>query len=437
MAGQQQQFGGPPLTYASGAQQTIAGGGQHSAVMCYICGKQGHYARNCWAAGNGRPTQQFQQQSIQQPVDDETAKMKAYFRKKIQKQKVEEERRERIEEGKRREEEDRREADRLREAEAREAKLEAKLIRLMNQHNKSVSAARSSVVKKKSPRTKAWMLREMRSYFDESEDDSEEVREEAERLVNAIENRKGKRRMNEVEGRVSAARMRSTRNAPIDVDDLPDEEKTPVRKRGEATGGDFLELALEMHEKLSAKKVTELRKICNEEGVEWTRKEVAMNELVRCRTSYDVKDMFARLSHDAVLNSVLWMIELYRRRNLVGVRASRRGRVCMMARNRRSEDFVLLDFELMTRAIQFELNNAFVTSAGETLRQVFRIPVEELQPRARMFGDTTLPKSANFAPLQTTREIRLQFGKEEEGDGDEGREKNGRGRSRDRVWRER
>ncbi|GBG66897.1 hypothetical protein CBR_g72652 [Chara braunii] len=215
--------------------------------------------------------------------------MKAYFRRKIQKQKAEEEKKMREEEEKRRkEDEERREVDRLREAEARETKLEAKLIRMMSQHAKHGNVAAPLIVKKKSPRTKAHMLREIRSYLDESEDDSNEVREEAGRLIEAIEKRKGKRKIGEGDRRLSAVKLRTTRTVQIDVDELPDEEWTPpARKRSaeeEARGEGILEFAFDLYQRLSAVKASELKKMCNEEGIEWTKKKKVVTKLVRCRT---------------------------------------------------------------------------------------------------------------------------------------------------------
>ncbi|GBG68459.1 hypothetical protein CBR_g3004 [Chara braunii] len=103
-------------------------------VTCHICGKTGHYARNCWSVGNGRVLQD-QQTCVQN--DEEKNEMREYFRKKIKKQKIEEEMREKeAQEKKRKEEEDRKEADRLREAEARETKLEAKIVRMLTQQSK-------------------------------------------------------------------------------------------------------------------------------------------------------------------------------------------------------------------------------------------------------------------------------------------------------------
>ncbi|GBG70856.1 hypothetical protein CBR_g8156 [Chara braunii] len=213
--------------------------------------------------------------------------MREYFRKKIKKHKIEEEMREReAEERKRKEEEDRKEADRLREAEAREAKLEAKIVRMMAQQSKVGGASSSQVLRRKSPNSKAHMLREIRSYIDESEDDSEEVRNEADRLIEAIEKRKGKRRVAEARG--SGAKKRQ----PV-VHDISDEKNTPppVRRRllADATSGEMLEYALEMHRQLSEKKVPKLRTLCKDEGVEWTKRDSVIRELIRSHTkmAYD------------------------------------------------------------------------------------------------------------------------------------------------------
>ncbi|GBG58912.1 hypothetical protein CBR_g24263 [Chara braunii] len=247
-------------------------------------------AANCWAAGNTRPQQQqFQQQTSQKHDDDETSEMKAYFRKKIHKQKLEEEKREKEEEERRRRQnEERKEADRLRELEAREARLEAKLLRLISQHTKTVSIPAPHIEKKKSPRTKARMLREIRSYLDESKNESDEVKEEAGRLVDAIEKRKGKHKINGGEAWLSNMKMRASKFTPIDIDDLPDELWTPpTRKRdgrNDAREENILEFALDLHQKWSAIKAPELKKICNKESIKWTKKETAITELVRCRT---------------------------------------------------------------------------------------------------------------------------------------------------------
>ncbi|GBG78291.1 hypothetical protein CBR_g26321 [Chara braunii] len=52
------------------------------------------------------------------------------------------------------------------------------------------------------------------------------------------------------------------------------------------------------------------------------------------------------------------------------------GTICMMARNmRKSDDFVLLDLDLIVNAVRFELENSYLKSFGEMLKQVFGIPI--------------------------------------------------------------
>ncbi|GBG78179.1 hypothetical protein CBR_g26212 [Chara braunii] len=262
------------------------GGNQQGVVSCYLCGKVGHYARNCWTAGNGRPMVSRQRAQSEGMVDGETREMREYFREKITKWRMDEERREMEEkERRRREEEDRKEQERLREAEAKEARLEARLVRLLAQHSKGGTKLESSGVKKKSSKTKARVLREIRSYLDESDDESEKVKEEAGKLIEAIGRRKGKKKINEKEGRVLSIQRRGHKANPIRIDE--EEERTPPLVRTtedeDMANPGILDFAIELHRHLSEKKVPELRKLCNREGIEWSKKDTVIGELVKCK----------------------------------------------------------------------------------------------------------------------------------------------------------
>ncbi|GBG93222.1 hypothetical protein CBR_g60864 [Chara braunii] len=125
------------------------------------------------------------------------------------------------------------------------------------------------------------MLKEITSYLEESEDESEEVKEEAERLIQAIEKRKGKTRKEEHEMRVSRVQRRGTRPAPIIVDDPVEGLRTPPSTN--CGTGEMLDYALELHRKFSAKKVPELRDLCSSEGIVWTKHKTAIGDLLRCR----------------------------------------------------------------------------------------------------------------------------------------------------------
>ncbi|GBG78216.1 hypothetical protein CBR_g26249 [Chara braunii] len=274
-----------PMIQGMGNGFPMMGTNQQGGVSCYLCGKTGHYARNCWAGGNGRPPPA--QPTVASAIgDEETREFREYLREKIKKKKLEEERREREEEERRRrEEENRKEQERLREAKVREAKLEARLVKLLAQHNKVGVQGSSSISKKKSLRTKARVLREITSYLEESEDDSEEVREEAGRLVAAIERRKGKKRVTDDEARVSKIRCvkKGMREDPVKIEEEEEEVRTPPRDQNGEEEQEILDFAIELHRYLSEKKVPELQKLCNREGIEWSKRDTAIGELVKCK----------------------------------------------------------------------------------------------------------------------------------------------------------
>ncbi|GBG76429.1 hypothetical protein CBR_g22177 [Chara braunii] len=310
-------------------------------------------------------------------------------------------------ETRRKEEEDRKKQERLREVDTRETRLEARLGGLLTRHMKVSVKSESSGVKTKLPKTKARVLREIISYFDESKDDSEEVKEEGGKLIEAIERRKGKRGITQEEGRVSRIKRRGHKVYPIRIDD--DEERTTPPT---TTGNDedlanlgVLDFDIELHKHLSEKKVLELRKLCNSEGIEWSKKD-AIGELVKTKhfdlksmdelrkqceeiqqdlcpkgdevlaRSYDIKDMFAQLSHKSVLEAVDWVIMWHERRGMRGLRVSQRGKLCaMVKRVRKEEGIVILLFDDIRREVAFELSRSYVRCMFSLLMQEFEIPM--------------------------------------------------------------
>ncbi|GBG63594.1 hypothetical protein CBR_g38660 [Chara braunii] len=92
--------------------------------------------------------------------------------------------------------------------------------------------------------------------------------------------------------------------------------------------------------------------------------------------SYHIKDMFARLSHEKVMEAVDWVISYHERKGLKGVRVSMRGKLCAMVRKVRKEDgFVVMKFEDIKREVAFELSHSFVRCAGSIMVQRFGIPM--------------------------------------------------------------
>ncbi|GBG60369.1 hypothetical protein CBR_g4327 [Chara braunii] len=169
----------------AGQQGAAPGSGvaaQYGVVTCYICGKNGHYARNCWQATNR-----------QRPEGDNSEMWEILLRIGRREKEEEERKKREIDEVKRKEEEERREGEKLMEEQAREAKLEATIVRILTQQRASLMVSPTPLAGsgiKKSPHSKARMLRDITSYIAQSEDDSDDVKKEAEQLIEALESRR-------------------------------------------------------------------------------------------------------------------------------------------------------------------------------------------------------------------------------------------------------
>ncbi|GBG66936.1 hypothetical protein CBR_g74623 [Chara braunii] len=253
----------------------------YGTVTCYICGKTGHYLRNCWQAANR-----------QRSEDDQ--EMRELLKKIAKRGEEEEKRRLReAEEARRREEIEKREGDKLREEEAREAKLEVTIVRILSQRKEPlmITPAPQQVEesKKQSPCTKARMLREIRSYIAESDEDSEEVKIEVEKLVEAFENRKKQKKSSAIV-REATNRMVRKRATPkkgkekvVKSEEVADDFATPKKAcPTECTSEGVVEFTLSQTKVLSALKAGDIRKICDREGVQYIVKDQAIGEIVRC-----------------------------------------------------------------------------------------------------------------------------------------------------------
>ncbi|GBG79605.1 hypothetical protein CBR_g29753 [Chara braunii] len=220
----------------------------YGVVTCHICGKVGHYARNCWQAAN------------RQKSEEENIEVRELLLQISKREKEEEDRKKKeVEEARKKEEDERRESEKLREEQAREAKLEATIVRILQQRKESgtppvpLIAPTSHVAyepKKRSPRSKARMLGDIRSYIAESEDDSEEVKEEAEKLVEALERRKNSRKgASTVRAAVSRAGKKGTprkEKAQVHEDLVKDDGFETPKKMcvAECSGDGMIEFAL-------------------------------------------------------------------------------------------------------------------------------------------------------------------------------------------------
>ncbi|GBG70742.1 hypothetical protein CBR_g8039 [Chara braunii] len=218
-------------------------------------------------------------------------------------EKEEEERKKReIDEAKRKEEEERREGEKLREEQAREAKLEATIVRILMQHEASMMKTPASQagngIKKRSPHSKARMLRDITSYIAESEDDSEEVKEEAEKLIEALESRRKPKQ--------GAAIIRT---AVSRVKKVPTPRRDKAREDNRVSNGEVFEtprkacpaecsseglvdFALSQTKVLSAVRAGDIQKICDKEGIAYVKKDISIQEIVRCRTRLAYEGFF-------------------------------------------------------------------------------------------------------------------------------------------------
>ncbi|GBG85315.1 hypothetical protein CBR_g39882 [Chara braunii] len=121
------------------------------------------------------------------------------------------------------------------------------------------------------------MIQEIRNYIAASDDESDEVRDETEKLVEALEKRKRKnKKKSPIVSKTTSRTVRkktAQRKGKAQVTDEDDNGGgflTP-KKVGPAGGSseELIEYALSQTHALSTMKATELRRICDQEGVKW------------------------------------------------------------------------------------------------------------------------------------------------------------------------
>ncbi|GBG92590.1 hypothetical protein CBR_g56103, partial [Chara braunii] len=436
MAGQN--LGGSPL--GGMAVPTInTPATQYGVVTCYICGKIGHYARNCWQA-----------QNKQKPKED-NSEMRELLQRIARREREEEEKKKREEEETRKKQEDeRRESEKLREEEAREAGLQATIVRILTQRKEILTAAPNPLPaiepKRRSPRSKAQILREIKGYIVESDDDSEDVKEEVGKLIKALESRKKGRKDNTAQRRPTSRSKNNSKKgkAPVSQEAVNEEGfQTPTKAcAAEASSEGLVDYALAQMKILSGLKAQEISGDCplshQAENLEDRMLFRKVKDLSRWRPispscsepsqtasarlgrtlrymlvglprsshfslrstdnlkpsltrgikklekngdtilgkSYDIKDMFARLPHADILAAVVWLIQVYSSRDIVGAKVSIRGKVCKMSRNgRKEEGYIDLPFDRILQMVRYELQYTYTICKGKVYQQVFGIPM--------------------------------------------------------------
>ncbi|GBG86498.1 hypothetical protein CBR_g41492 [Chara braunii] len=91
---------------------------------------------------------------------------------------------------------------------------------------------------------------------------------------------------------------------------------------------------------------------------------------------YDVKEMFSRIPHAAVIQSVRELLRLYEDKGRRQVRVSMRGKICVISNNRRKmEGYVSLPLRTIMEGVKYDLTHSIVKCGGKIVRQVFGIPM--------------------------------------------------------------
>ncbi|GBG64287.1 hypothetical protein CBR_g41206 [Chara braunii] len=91
---------------------------------------------------------------------------------------------------------------------------------------------------------------------------------------------------------------------------------------------------------------------------------------------YDIKEMFSRIPHGAVLQAVHQLLRIYEDQGCKQIRVSTRGKLCIISENKRKMDgYVSLTLKQIMEGVKFDLRNSVVRSGTKLIRQVFGIPM--------------------------------------------------------------
>ncbi|GBG91150.1 hypothetical protein CBR_g52031 [Chara braunii] len=91
--------------------------------------------------------------------------------------------------------------------------------------------------------------------------------------------------------------------------------------------------------------------------------------------SYDIKEMFTSLPHDAIIDVVDWLLQEWEVKGREKVSVSRRGKEVVMNQKSRGKGYVQLSFQLIREYVKFELNHTYTTCRGTLLMQIVGIPM--------------------------------------------------------------
>ncbi|GBG78212.1 hypothetical protein CBR_g26245 [Chara braunii] len=91
--------------------------------------------------------------------------------------------------------------------------------------------------------------------------------------------------------------------------------------------------------------------------------------------SFDIKNIFSKLPHDAIIRAVEWVVEIYEGKGLDHVRVKLRGKGATFGKAAGEVGWRTVPFRMLIRFIRFDLGHTFIVAAGKILQQTKGIPM--------------------------------------------------------------
>ncbi|GBG90986.1 hypothetical protein CBR_g51644 [Chara braunii] len=91
--------------------------------------------------------------------------------------------------------------------------------------------------------------------------------------------------------------------------------------------------------------------------------------------SFDIKEMFTSLPHEAIQQAVEWLLRQWESRGVSKLSLSRRGRVVAISKKSSGPGYVEVKFSQIRQMVKYELENAYLQCRKTILRQVVGIPM--------------------------------------------------------------
>ncbi|GBG82231.1 hypothetical protein CBR_g34515 [Chara braunii] len=91
--------------------------------------------------------------------------------------------------------------------------------------------------------------------------------------------------------------------------------------------------------------------------------------------SFDIKDMFSKLPHEAIIEAVEWLVERYEERGLSRVRVKTKGKGATFGKAGGKVGWVTMSFSIILKFVRYDLANTFLKAATKILQQREGIPM--------------------------------------------------------------